>query len=82
METIEVVSKKIKKFNGKVYDLKVEREHTYSVSDCVVHNSGSGSLILYLLGITGIDPIKYNLLFERFLSDERSPDAVYSYFDS
>lgn len=82
METIEVVSKKIKKFNGKVYDLKVEGEHTYSVSDCVVHNSGAGSLVLYLLNITRIDPIKYGLLFERFLSDERSPDVVYNYFDN
>lgn len=41
--------------------------------------SGAGSLVLYLLNITRIDPIKYGLLFERFLSDERSPDVVYNY---
>ncbi len=33
--------------------------------------SGAGSLAAYLIGITGIDPIKYNLLFERFLNPER-----------
>lgn len=33
--------------------------------------SGAGSLAAYLVGITGIDPIKYNLLFERFLNPER-----------
>lgn len=30
--------------------------------------SAAGSLIAFLLGITEIDPIKYNLLFERFLN--------------
>lgn len=34
--------------------------------------SASGSLILFVLGITGIDPIRYNLLFERFISPSRS----------
>lgn len=33
--------------------------------------SGAGSLCAYLIGITGIDPLKYNLLFERFLNPER-----------
>ena len=33
--------------------------------------SGAGSLAAYCIGITGIDPIKYNLLFERFLNPER-----------
>lgn len=33
--------------------------------------SGAGSLLAYLLGITEIDPIKYNLFFERFLNPER-----------
>lgn len=33
--------------------------------------SGSGSLIAYLLSITDIDPVKYDLLFERFLNVER-----------
>lgn len=33
--------------------------------------SAAGSLVCYLLGITNIDPIRYNLLFERFLNPER-----------
>ncbi len=33
--------------------------------------SGAGSLAAYCLGITGIDPIKHSLLFERFLNPER-----------
>ena len=33
--------------------------------------SGAGSLVAYCVGITGIDPIKYGLLFERFLNPER-----------
>ncbi len=33
--------------------------------------SAAGSLVAYCLGITMIDPIRYNLLFERFLNPER-----------
>lgn len=33
--------------------------------------SGAGSLAAYCIGITGLDPLKYNLLFERFLNPER-----------
>lgn len=33
--------------------------------------SAAGSIVAYLLGITNIDPIKYGLLFERFLNPER-----------
>ena len=33
--------------------------------------SGAGSIVAYCLGITAIDPIQYNLLFERFLNPER-----------
>lgn len=33
--------------------------------------SAAGSLVAYALGITDIDPIRYNLLFERFLNPER-----------
>ena len=38
--------------------------------------SGAGSIAAYALGITAIDPIKYDLLFERFLNPERvsNPD--------
>ena len=33
--------------------------------------SAAGSLVAYVLGITDLDPLKYNLLFERFLNPER-----------
>lgn len=33
--------------------------------------SAAGSIVAYTLGITKIDPIKYNLIFERFLNPER-----------
>ncbi len=34
--------------------------------------SAAGSIVAYLIGITRIDPLKYKLLFERFLNPERS----------
>jgi len=34
--------------------------------------SAAGSLVCYVLGITEIDPIKYNLLFARFINEERN----------
>lgn len=37
----------------------------------VGRGSAAGSLVAYSLGITWIDPLKYNLLFERFLNPER-----------
>jgi DNA polymerase-3 subunit alpha len=38
--------------------------------------SGAGSIVAYLIGITDIDPLKYDLYFERFLNSERvsAPD--------
>ncbi|APV51765.1 DNA polymerase III subunit alpha [Betaproteobacteria bacterium GR16-43] len=33
--------------------------------------SGAGSLVAYVQGITGLDPLRYELLFERFLNPER-----------
>lgn len=33
--------------------------------------SGAGSLVAFSLGITDVDPLRYNLLFERFLNPER-----------
>jgi DNA polymerase III subunit alpha len=38
----------------------------------VGRGSGAGSLVLYCLKITGIDPIPYDLLFERFLAPDRN----------
>lgn len=45
--------------------------------------SAAGSLVAYLLGITNVDPIKYNLLFERFLNPDRisMPDIDIDFSD-
>lgn len=45
--------------------------------------SAGGSLVCYLTGITNIDPIKHNLLFERFLNPERiaMPDIDMDFTD-
>ena len=39
--------------------------------------SGAGSITAYALGITAIDPIKYDLLFERFLNPDRVSNPDY-----
>jgi DNA polymerase-3 subunit alpha len=46
--------------------------------------SAAGSLVSYALGITDIDPLKYNLLFERFLTPERisMPDIDLDFADT
>jgi DNA polymerase-3 subunit alpha len=39
--------------------------------------SAAGSMVAYLMGITDIDPLKFKLLFERFLNPERvSPPDI------
>src|SRR5918996_373996 len=45
--------------------------------------SSAGSLVAYCLGITNVDPIRYNLLFERFLNPERisMPDMDIDFAD-
>jgi DNA polymerase III subunit alpha len=46
--------------------------------------SAAGSLVSYLIGITNIDPMKYNLLFERFINPEREsyPDIDVDFSDA
>jgi DNA polymerase-3 subunit alpha len=36
-----------------------------------IRGSAGGSLLLYLLGFTSIDPVRYNILFERFMNSYR-----------
>ena len=45
--------------------------------------SGAGSLAAYCMGITALDPIRYNLIFERFLNPERAtmPDFDVDFCD-
>ena len=53
-----------------VYDyVKYSKSHDILVGPG--RNSAAGSLVSYSLGITDIDPLKYDLLFERFLNPER-----------
>ena len=49
--------------------VKYAREHDILVGPG--RGSAAGSVVAYLLGITGLDPLKYDLLFERFLNPER-----------
>lgn len=46
--------------------------------------SAGGSLVMYCLGITGIDPIKYGLLFSRFIDEHRisAPDVDSDFDDN
>lgn len=38
--------------------------------------SAAGSLVLYVIGVTNIDPIKYDLFFERFVSKSRAKKII------
>ena len=49
--------------------IKYSRDHEIAVGPG--RGSAAGSLVSYTLGITNIDPAKYQLLFERFLNPER-----------
>ncbi len=64
------------KEKSKIYDLEVEDDHSFLTSSGIVHNSAGGSLVAYLLGITEIDPIQYDIPFSRFLSKSRLKKSV------
>ena len=66
-----------------VYDyVKFAKTHDILVGPG--RGSAAGSLVAYVLGITNIDPIKYDLLFERFLNVERisMPDIDIDFQDN
>lgn len=50
---------------------------------CVARGSAAGSIVSYLLEISNVDPIRYGLLFERFLNPERvnPPDIDIDFAD-
>ena len=50
---------------------------------CVARGSAAGSIVTYLLEISNVDPIRYSLLFERFLNPERvnPPDIDIDFAD-
>lgn len=80
----------IGKFDPRHPDPRITDENRFDMDflrsiskDCVGYGigpgrgSGVGSLVDYLIGITGVDPIKYGLIFERFLNTERvSPPDI------
>lgn len=49
--------------------VKFAKEHDISVGPG--RGSATGSLVSYCLGITSVEPLKYNLIFERFLNPDR-----------
>ena len=69
LEVMEMEKHNITTQIALLYNLRVEAERR---GVFVGHGRGSapGSLLLYALGITGIDPLKYSLLFERFLNPD------------
>jgi DNA polymerase-3 subunit alpha len=56
--------------------------HSKGIS-CVARGSAAGSIVAYLLEISNVDPIRYGLLFERFLNPERvnPPDIDIDFAD-
>ena len=57
--------------SGKVYDISVEKDPSYHTDNFIVHNSACGSLLLYCLKITNLDPIEYGLYWWRFLTVDK-----------
>ena len=60
-------------YKGLVYDLSVEDDNSYIVNNCAVHNSGLGFILLYILGITQVNPLKEQVKTYswRFLNPQR-----------
>jgi hypothetical protein len=73
---MKLKSKTVVQYTGEVVDLCVSNSHTYNVERVAVHNSGGGSLVAYVLYITDLDPLEWDLPFARFLSVYRkgAPD--------
>jgi len=57
--------------NKKLEEIPAEMLKDYRIYCGPGRGSGAGSLVNYCLGITKVDPIKYNLLFSRFLNPDR-----------
>jgi len=83
-EEFELIEKKkFSKYFLLVYEL-VEWARQNNIMVGVGRGSSGGSLIAYLLGITAIDPLKFDLLFSRFLSEGRQdfPDIDLDFMDN
>ena len=71
MKYKRLTKKDVIQYKGKVYDLEVKDVHSYNINGLIVHNSGAGALLNYALDITQVDPMQYDLIFERFLNIKR-----------
>ena len=78
----------LKKMGFSGYFLLVEDLVNWSKNNDIIVGPGrgsvGGSLVAYLLGITEVDPIRFNLLFERFINPDRLdlPDADLDFMSS
>ncbi len=65
-----------------VRDFVMEADRQGIMRGC--RGSAAGSLVAYCIGITSVDPIKFDLIFERFLNPERisMPDADIDFADN
>lgn len=68
----KIKSIKKERYIGKVHDLTVKDLHAYNINGISVHNSACGSVLLYSLRVTNVDPIKYGLHWWRFLTVDKS----------
>lgn len=93
LEKNDVVTKRIE-YELEVIKMKGYASYFLCVADFINHassigifsntrGSAAGSLVSYLVGITNIDPLKYDLIFERFLNPERPslPDVDMDFAD-
>jgi len=87
-DRLDVELSVIKKKDFSAYFLVVEDMITWAKSQGILvgpgRGSAAGSLVCYLLGITEVDPIKHDLLFFRFINEERNdfPDIDTDFEDS
>ena len=88
LERIEYELKVIKNNNFAEYFLITADFVTWAKQNKIIvgpsRGSVAGSIVAYLMGITYINPLKYNLLFERFLNPERisPPDFDIDFADN
>jgi len=88
LERIDYELGVIKKTGFASYFLIVQDFINWAKSQDIVcgpgRGSAAGSIVSYLIGITAVDPLKYNLLFERFLNPSRisMPDIDLDFADA
>ena len=88
IERMEYELSVIKKMGFASYFLIVQDFVNWAKENRIVvgpgRGSAAGSLVSYVVGITNVDPLKYNLLFERFLNPDRTaglPDIDLDFTD-